>query len=161
MPLRRARLDALRVLIAHYDTFQEVDRMGIHDLKQALKYIPGIDSLTMSYAPNGNQLFQLSDRITEVGPTATVSEIGKALTNPFVSKDTTMAITGASYLGEQFKAKLQAAKDKITQAQASLPAAIDDLDATAQSALDTAKAIQAEADDLKAALGQGANGGPA
>jgi hypothetical protein len=66
-------------------------------------------------------------------------------------------ITGASFLGDKFKQDLATAKAEIAAAQTQAGNAIADVKAAAVKTVEMAKAIQAEADDLKASLGQGAN----
>lgn len=70
------------------------------------------------------------------------------------------SITGASFLGEQFKARIAAAKATVEGAKTSIVSALSEIETAAAHASDVAKAIQAEADDLKAALGQVSNGAP-
>jgi hypothetical protein len=66
-------------------------------------------------------------------------------------------ITGASFLGAKFKADLAAAKAEIEAAQSQMGDAVADVKAAAVKTVEMAKAIKAEADDLKASLGQGSN----
>jgi hypothetical protein len=67
------------------------------------------------------------------------------------------SITGASFLGQSYKDDLAAAKAAVLDAQQQIGSAMTDLKSTAAKAIETAKTLQAEADDLKAALGQGSN----
>lgn len=72
---------AARVLIALEDT-RKFGGMSVHELKQALKSIPGSDSLTLAYAPNGNELVTIAGRTVEVSPTASNAEIVLAFSSP-------------------------------------------------------------------------------
>lgn len=47
---------AARLAVAIYDTNAEY-RMGVHDLREGLKHIPGGKNLTMRYESNGDQVF--------------------------------------------------------------------------------------------------------
>ncbi|MBR1122121.1 hypothetical protein JQ628_11400 [Bradyrhizobium lablabi] len=63
----------------------EINRMGIFDLRKRLADIPGGSSLTMGYGAGGrSQIFNIGDRSVEVGPTAGEAEIRAALASPFL-----------------------------------------------------------------------------
>jgi hypothetical protein len=66
-------------------------------------------------------------------------------------------ITGASALGADFKTRIAAAKSKLDAAKAQVGASLDNLDGAAARAVTVASAIQAEADDLNASIGQVSN----
>ena len=69
-----------RILLKEYP-----DRaMSIAELKDFLPDIPGLNDMTMSYAPNGNQVFHIGDLDLEVSPLASHEEIRLALANPVV-----------------------------------------------------------------------------
>jgi hypothetical protein len=54
--------------------------MGIADLREQLKDIPGIHSLVMDYEPEtGWQLFKIGDAVARVRPMASTDEIHAAL----------------------------------------------------------------------------------
>ena len=156
---------AARLSLAVYDTRRETPEMSVFELKQALHDIPGIDTLTMGYAPNGNQLITLGDKQLEVGPMASNDEIRTALLNPFVrTENTTLSITGLQQ--GAFQAKLAEMRQKIANSQAAGLAKIDaavtagaaELDAAAEGA--AAKANKEIADALQE-FGLTTNGGPA
>jgi hypothetical protein len=107
----------------------------------------------------------------EVGQEATNQEVAAALkaagmTDPLPTVEIAPAapiqknITGASELGQEYKSLVAGVRAKVTAARSQLGAAVSDLDATSDRAVEMAKALQAEADDLKASLGQTSNMGP-
>lgn len=57
--------------------------MGIANLKDQLKHIQGINTLTMRYGDGGTQIFKIGDNEVELSAMATSAEIEAALTNPF------------------------------------------------------------------------------
>lgn len=136
--------------------------MSAFELREALRGIPGSEDLTISRAPNGNQVIHLGDRNLEVGPTASNDEIITALQNPFIrTENTRMSITGASFLADSIKAKIQAAKARMAASTSNTDAALAKLNAAADHADSVSQAIEAEADALTKELGQFSNGGPA
>lgn len=66
-------------------------------------------------------------------------------------------ITGASFLGTEFKQNLAAVRAKVAAARTKLNGAVADLSSAADSSDGVADAIQAEAADLRASLGQASN----
>ena len=58
--------------------------MSISELKEFLPDIPGLDGMTMTYAPNGNQVFHIGDLDLEVSPLASHEEIRLAIANPII-----------------------------------------------------------------------------
>ena len=86
---------AARLAIAVYDVNRITPEMSVLELKAALKGVEGAETLTMSYAPNGNQLFHIGDKTLEVGPMASNEEIKLAALNPFIkTENTRMSISG-------------------------------------------------------------------
>lgn len=63
--------------------------MSVQDLKDALRDIPGIEGLTITYAPNGNQVLTVGAKSVEVGPMASNDEIRLALQNPTIRTENT------------------------------------------------------------------------
>jgi hypothetical protein len=157
---------AARLSIAVYDTIRETPEMSVLGLKDALKDIPGIDSLTVGYSHNGNQLITVGGKTLEVGPMASNEEIRLALQNPFIRTENTkiMSITGLQ--SGAFQAKLAEMRQKIANSQAAglakIDAAVTDgaaqLDAAAEGA--AAKANKEISDALQE-FGLTTNGGPA
>jgi hypothetical protein len=80
---------AARLSIAVYDVNRISPEMSVLELKAALRDIVGSDQLTISYAPNGNQLIEIDGRTIEVGPMASNDEIRVALQNPFIRTENT------------------------------------------------------------------------
>lgn len=75
---------AARLLIAIEDT-RKFGGMSVHELKQALKAIPGAESLTMAYTYDGNALVTIAGRTVEVSPSASNEEIALAFREPAMS----------------------------------------------------------------------------
>lgn len=75
---------AARLSLAVYDTNRETPAMLIHEMREALKGLPGLEDLQITYQPDGNQLLQLGDKVLEIGPMASNEEIKAALLNPFI-----------------------------------------------------------------------------
>lgn len=69
-------------------------------------------------------------------------------------------ITGASFLGEQFRSNLANVKEQLNAAGEEMQKAMTELTDTAQQAKDAVKAVKAETADLKSALGQFSNNPP-
>ncbi len=80
---------AARLSIAVYDTNRETPEMSVYELKEALKDITGIDTLTIQSASNGNQVLTIGDRTLEVSPAASHDEIRLALQNPVIRTENT------------------------------------------------------------------------
>ena len=153
---------AARLSIAVYDTSRITPEMSVRELKEALSDIPGIETLTISYADNGNQILHIADQSIEVTPMASNEEIRVALQNPFIrTENTKMSVTGAKFLADQIRTQLAAAKAQLDQAGEEMTAAMSELQGVADEATQQVKAVQAETADLKAALGLNSNGGPA
>jgi hypothetical protein len=138
--------------------------MSVHELKDALREMPGIEDLTVSYASNGNQIISLAGRTTEVGPMASNEEIAQALANPFIKSETSaMSITG--YAPGAIQAKLDALKQKAAERRSQSMAKLDGADAKLAS-VDTAieayaAQLEKEADDALQEFAVHTNGGPA
>lgn len=156
---------AARLSIAVEDT-KRFGGMSVHELKQALKDVPGVESLTMGYTFDGNALVTIAGRTVEVSPTVSNEEIALAFRESNVTlippvafavaptKVKTMSITGAAGATLSIKdiisksratvqaahAKLTTNADKVTQAAAALDSLGDDLGK--------------EGDDLLAMIGQ-------
>lgn len=132
--------------------------MSIFELKQALRDIPGIDNLTLGYAPNGNQLLTLGDKVCEVSPMASNEEIRLALQNPFVrTENTTMSITGVNSL----KAKFEAAKNRKAAIEARVDTALISYNGAADVAESAIKSLEDDAAALQAEVAGFTNGAPA
>lgn len=75
---------AARLSIAIEET-KRFGGMSVHELRQALKHVPGAESLTMAIAHNGNALVTIDGRTVEVSPTASNEEIALAFREPAMS----------------------------------------------------------------------------
>lgn len=75
---------AARLLIAIEDT-KRFGAMSVHDMRQALRAVPGAESLTMSYTYDGNALVTIAGRTVEVSPSASHAEIELAFREPAMS----------------------------------------------------------------------------
>ncbi len=69
-------------------------------------------------------------------------------------------ITGAGFLGNQFKEALAQVKSKLTKAGSDLNTAVTELNTKADQASAIVKQVEAETADLTATLGQLTNGAP-
>lgn len=69
-------------------------------------------------------------------------------------------ITGAGFLGNQFKTALAGVKAKLNKAGSDLSTAVGELNDKADQASAIVKQVEAETADLTATLGQLSNGGP-
>lgn len=151
---------AARLSIAVHETRRLTPEMSVLELKAALRDVEGSETLTMSYAPNGNQLFHIGDKTLEVGPMASNEEIRLAALNPFIkTENTKMSITGIK--PGDVKGILQGVRDR----QAGSLARVGELAAKSEmvaQAMDgvTGAGIK-ELDDTLAELGQFSNLGPA
>jgi len=56
--------------------------MSVAFLKAALRHLPGVESMTVAYAANGNELVTIAGRTVEVSPTASNAEISAAFAAP-------------------------------------------------------------------------------
>lgn len=105
--------------------------MSVQELKEALG--PEATNLTITYAPNGNQILHVGDKIIEVGPSASNAEIKAAIQNPTIPTANTkiqMAKSPLQGLGQKLgllahNAQLDAKK---------ISAKVDDLEARRQAA---------------------------
>ena len=153
-----------RLAIAVYDVNRTTPGMSVLELKDALRDVPGIDHMTLGYAPNGNQLITVGDRTVEVGPMASNEEIKLALLNPFIrTEHTKMSISG--YEPGAIKAKLDALKTqgKIRRdaALAKLEQAGSKHEAVSAEIENVATQIEKEADAALQEFSEFTNGGPA
>lgn len=152
---------AARLSIAVEDT-KRFGGMSVHELKQGLAHVPGAESLTVSYAPNGDELVTIAGRTLDVRPDASNEDIAAAFltlpTVPFSNVTTTrtapMSITGAA-------GATLSIKDIISKSRATVQAAHEKLAtnagkvATAAAALDSlGDDLGKEGDDLMAMIGQ-------
>jgi hypothetical protein len=154
---------AARLSIAVYDTKRLTPEMSVLELKEALRHIPGIDHLTLSYAPNGNQILNIDDRHLEVSPMASNDEIRAALQNPFIpTRNTKMSISGyePGAIRDKLAKLKQQGKDRRDQALAKLDAAGAKHEAVSGEIENVAKQIEKEADDALAEFAQFSNGAP-
>ncbi len=69
-------------------------------------------------------------------------------------------ITGAGFLGNQFKTALADVKSKLNKAGSDLSSAVSELNSKADQASAIVKQVEAETADLTATLGQITNGAP-
>lgn len=171
MPLTRNDLDwfAARLSIAVYDTNREF-RLGIHEIKESLRHVSGIDALTMQYGPGGTQIYIMGDVKVSLPANASNADVEAALANPFVyaalpaiSQGPFMSITG--FQPGAIRAAIDAAKAK---AQESLGAAMGNLAAAQSKAQQVPDAInqvaasmEKETADALQELATFTNGGPA
>lgn len=172
---------AARLSIAVEDT-KRFGGMSVHEMKQALRDVPGIESLTMGLAPNGSALVTIAGRTVEVSPTASNAEIALAFREPAMSTPnvtvtplpivtystrtepmSTPAAPGSFAAG--IRAMMNEARAGVAQARSDGLAKVSDAVgklneakvATAHVAGTMAKTIEDEAADVMAELGQISN----
>ncbi|MCK1479313.1 hypothetical protein IVB27_32385 [Bradyrhizobium sp. 197] len=98
--------------------------MSYRDLREAFRDIPGVETLQVSRAENGNQIITIENRSVEVGPMASNDEIRFALLNPWIrTENTRMSITG--YEPGTIQAKLADIKQKAADRRAASMAKLD------------------------------------
>ena len=137
--------------------------MSVLELRAALKGIEGTEYLTVSYAPNGNQLIHIGDKTLEVGPMASNAEIAAALTNPFIrTENTKMSISG--YEPGAIRARLNALKTHSAERRSAALSKLDDAgkkhEAVSEEIEVIAQKLEKEADDALQEFAEFSNGGP-
>jgi hypothetical protein len=121
------------------------------ELKAAFKGIEGSETLTMRYAPNGNQILIIGDKEIEVGPMASNDEIRLALENPFIkTENTKMSIAD----------DLKAARARLQQARQGAASAVAESASVAGLVLEEIAKVEKETEEMRAEIA-GLNGGPA
>lgn len=174
-----------RLLIAMKDT-KRYGGMGVHELKQALRDVPGIESLTLVNLPNGNQRVTIAGQDVEVSPAASNAEIALAFREPATSTPnvTVTPIPPVTYapaptrtktmstptpakgsFAAGLKAMMDEARASIQQARedgvAKVGEAVGKLNdakvATTRVAANIVSTIESEAADVMAELGQISN----
>jgi hypothetical protein len=149
---------AARLLVAVYDANRTTPEMSVLELKAALAGVPDIDTLTMGYAANGNQLITVGDRTIEVGPMASNEEIRLALENPFIrTENTKMAITGQP---GAFSSALEKIRQRRAQTEAKFAAIASKAESTFAELDKAADEADKEIDAAQHELAQFTNGGP-
>jgi hypothetical protein len=101
---------AARLSLAVYDTKRDIREMQLHDMREALKDIPGHENLEIEYESSGHQLLRIDGKVLEVGPAASNAEIVLALKNTLVRTENTKVITVMSAI-DRIKAKALQARD--------------------------------------------------
>jgi hypothetical protein len=138
--------------------------MSVLDLRAALRGVDGSESLTVSYARNGNQLINIGDKTLEVGPMASNHEIATALQNPFIrTENTKMSISG--YEPGAIRDKLNALKQQGKQRRDAAIAKLEDAgkkhEYVSEEIERVAGQIEKEADAALQEFAEFSNGGPA
>lgn len=107
--------------------------MSVLELKAAFKGIEGAEHLTVSYAPNGNQLIQIGDKTLEVGPMASNAEIAAALNNPFIrTENTRLTVSLKDRLQEKARLASSIVSSEVKALEDGMDAIIAEKDAVAQ-----------------------------
>jgi len=108
----------------------------------------GITGLTITYAPNGNQILHVGDKQIEVGPMASNDEIKAAIQNPTVPTANTkvkMAKSPLQGLGQ----KLGLAKHNAELDAKAISSKVDELEARRQAATPKVLAgLEAQGQDI-------------
>jgi hypothetical protein len=155
---------AARLSIATEEVRRLTPEMSVLELKGALTGIDGVEYLTVSYAPNGNQLIHIGDKTLEVGPMASNDEIRAGLSNPFVrTENTKMSISGyePGAIRDKLNALKQVGKQRRDAALAKLEDAGRKHEAVSAEIEVIASTISKEADDAMQEFAQFTNGSPA
>lgn len=166
---------AARLSIAIEDV-RRFGGMSVHELKEYLRDVPGVESLTMGYAPNGNLLVTIAGRTVEVSPTTSNAEIAISFREPTMSTPLpTVAFsirtepmstpTAPGSFAASLKAMMDEARAGIAQARADGAAKVGDAvsklneakTATLHVAGTIASTIEDEAADVMRELGQISN----
>lgn len=159
---------AARLSIAVYDV-RNNPQMSVYELREALRGTKGIEDLTLTTAPNGNQIIAIDGKKLEFSPMASNDEIIAALQNPFIPTRNTRLTVSAI---DRLKEKALRAKNIAPNAIKAFEADLDGLIAQ-EGAIETKRAaaiaphqeaiagVTAELDDLKAAMDILSNGAPA
>jgi len=145
-----------------------LNSMSALELREALKDVPGSESLTISYAPSGNQIIHVGEKQVEVSPMASNEEIRAALQNPFVPTRNTKVMTNpidrlkeklakAAGVGGRVAAKIESKADALIAREADLEAKADHAFAPHEAIADQASA---SLDEIEAAVNLLSNGGP-
>jgi hypothetical protein len=171
--------------IAFEDT-KEFGGMSVHELKQALRDIPGAESLTLGYASSGNELVTIAGHTIEVNPGTSSAEIALAFRDPVMSTPNvtvtplppvdyvpapttrttkTMSTPNPGSFAAGLKAMMDEARAGIAQARADGVAKVgeavgklnDAKVATTKVAANIVSTIESEAADVMAELGQISN----
>lgn len=131
--------------------------MSVVELKAALRDVPGSEHLTITYAPNGNQVLHIGDKSIEIGPMASNDEIRAILKNPFIpTANTKMSITGTNSL----KVKFEAAKQRKAAIEARVETALTSYNGAADIAEGAIKSLEDDAAALQAEVAGFTNGAP-
>jgi hypothetical protein len=140
-----------RLDIATEEVRRLTPEMSVLELKAALSDIPGVETMTVGYAPSGNQLVTIEDRTIEVGPMASVDEIKLALLNPWIkTENTKMSISD----------DLKAARAKLQQARQNASSAVAESANVAGLVMEEIAKVEKETEEMRAEIA-GMNGGPA
>lgn len=86
--------------------------MQLHDLREALKEIPGYQDLEIEYQPTGHQLLRIGGKVLEVGPAASNAEIVLALKNTTIRTENTKLIVTEK---PKMVSKLQSVASRLGQ----------------------------------------------
>ena len=146
--------------------------MLLHDMREALKDIPGYENLEIEYEPSGHQKLHIDGKVLDVGPAASNAEIIQALKNTLVRTENTRIVAVTTTPLDRLKGKFVQARGVAQRVATNMEAEADSLiaqedamKAKTASAFAPHKAILAEASsELKAiedALNLMSNGGPA
>ena len=166
-PLSQADCDWLdrRIDLAVYDTNREAPEMLVHDMREALRDVPGFEDLTIEYEPTGHQKLTIGGKTLEVGPMASNAEILAALQNPFVPTRNTKIMSISGYEPGAIRDKLNKLKAQGKQRRDAALAKLDEAgskhEAVSAEIENVASQIEKEADAALQEFAEFSNGGPA
>jgi mevalonate kinase len=135
--------------------------MSVQDLKEALRHVPGIETLTIRQGSDGDQIVSIRGRAVSLKADATPAEIEAAFATPlppnqFVTTRQAMSITGASSL----KAKFEAAKARKAAIEQRAENAVKQYNDAGDIAEGAIKKLEDDAQALLAEVKDFSNGAP-
>lgn len=160
-----------------FDGTKRYGGMSVHELKHALAAVPGVETLTLNYAPNGNELVTIAGRTVEMSPGTSNADIAAAFVGtplpppvtyaaaPQTTRTKSMTTPNPGSFVAGIRAMMDEARAGVAQARADGLARVGDAvgklndakAATAHVAGTMAKTIEDEAADVMAELGQISN----
>lgn len=156
---------AARLAIAVYDVTRNPE-MSVYELREALRGTKGIEDLTLTTAPNGNQVIAIDGKKLEFSPMASNDEIISALQNPFIPTRNTRLTVGIKLQG--IGSKLKLLQHNVELDASKLSDAIDAADAKrtevmpkANAAVATTQKDLAGVEEFIAEIEAATNGAPA
>lgn len=126
--------------------------MGVQDLKESLSDIPGVTNLTVTYAPNGNQILHVGDKQIEVSPMASNEEIRAALQHPTIPTRNTKItmVSPLQGIGQKLGLLKHSAETRAKQISDRVDGLSERLDTSSTKALAALDGQEADIKDVEA-----------